>query len=241
MRIITFFITIILFVACKDNPKSNDYNPPINQKAAEPNPSINTLNKLNENIVWNDVKFKNFTFKLPSNFHLENSSSNYNRRVYIAEQEILGLSIDVADLPNGYENSVISDMITNLNDFGNSVNANNKRLFNDFQILSTRFSNLGNNESVEVTQTSTKVSGKNTPMIVKAHFAIANPYYLSITFSFPNNSFDGEQIINKIKNSFKFELTIKNETNEISAKNSSQPNLNESQDWILQKLNKYLI
>jgi hypothetical protein len=244
MKNVTFILILLLgFLSCKDNQNSDGYNPPINHESVESNqsPSENTLTEVKENIVWNDVAIKNFTFKLPSNFHLDNNSSNSKKKVYITEKEFLGLSIDIENLPAGYENSVISDMITNLNDFGNSINQDNNRHFKDFKLLNSEFTSLGNNESVEVTQISTKVSGENISMIVKANFTIANPYYLSITFFYPGNSFEGEQIINKVKKSFKFEIPKNRESSRVENQSTKQPSLKESQQWLVEKLSKNII
>lgn len=242
MKIFTFSLALLLFIACKDNQSSNVHNPPVNQEPkSNQSSSIYGLDNAKEDIVWNEVTIKNFTFKLPSNFRLDNNNSNYNKKVYIAEQETLGLSIDIADLPNGYENSVVSDMVTNLNDFGNSINQENNRHFNDFKLLNSKFTNLGNNSSVEVTQTSTKVSGKNISMIVKAYFTIANPYYFSITFSYPGNSFEGEQIINKIKDSFKFDIPQNRNESTTQIEQTNQPSLSESSEWLVNKLSDNLV
>jgi hypothetical protein len=59
------------------------------------------------------------------------------------------------------------------------------------------------------------VSGENISIIVKANFLIANPYYLSMTFFYPGNSFEGEQIINKVKRSFKFEIPKNRESSRV--------------------------
>ena len=94
MKNATFVLILLLgFLSCKDNQNSDGYNQPINHEAVESNQSSseNTLREVKENIVWNDVAIKNFTFKLPSNFHLDNNSSNYKKKVYVTEKETLGL------------------------------------------------------------------------------------------------------------------------------------------------------
>ena len=244
-------ISVLFFLSlfgCKENPKTEKYtNEKVNNTSTynTTNKSeINTPEKVEEKIIWEVKKIGNFTFNLPSNFNLESSLSNYNKKVYIADNETLGLTIDIADLPNGYENSTITEMIPNLNDFGNSINQDNKKYFDDFRLINTKYSYLGNVESVEVSQSSKKVSGKNIAMSVKAYFVISNPYYCSITFSYPKNSYQGEQTIEKIKKSFKFEVQKNNSQSQIRQnpnQNSNEPSLKESQDWLLSKLNKYLI
>ena len=226
MKTITISLSIILFIACNNNENSSESGQSATKKKVQ-----------KENIVWKNVTVKNLTFQLPSNFSLNEGSSSFNKKVYVAEKETLGLSIDIENLPNGYENSSISDMVSSPSNFGFSINQDNKNLFNDFKLINSEFTYLGNNESLEITQTSKKVSGKNISMIVKAHFTIADPYYLSITFSYPSNSFDGEQTINKIMKSFKFKRPKNKEPSQIS----NQPNLQESKEWLVNKLSKKII
>jgi len=245
MRTTILLLTLFILFACKDNTKPVQYKSESSKSTSNLNNTSNsTSSQIKEPITWRTVKEKNFTFSLPSNFTLENNLSNFNKKVYTANDETLGLTIDIDNLPNGYENSVITEMIPNLNDFGNSINQDNKRHFDDFKLLNTKKSNIGNKESIEVIQTSTKVSGKNTSMIVQAHFIITNPYYCSITFSYPGNSFQGEQTIEKIKNSFKFESSKTNEqipTYQTESQKTNQPTLKESQEWLVNKLSDNLV
>lgn len=247
MKLMIYILLFITLLGCKENQKAEKYDSQTTNASTYTKPKeseISAPKTIEEKIVWDTKKAGNFTFSLPSNFNLESNLSSYNKKVYIADNETLGLTVDIANLPSGYENSTIAGMIPNLNDFGSSINQDNRKYFDDFKLINTKYSYLGNVESVEVSQSSTKVSGKNKLMSVKAYFVISNPYYCSITFSYPKNSYQGEQTIERIKNSFKFESQKNNSQSNItnnSAQNTNQPSLKESQEWILSKLKKYLI
>lgn len=224
----------------------NTYENPYSNKTSNEN-EISVHKDLGEVIVWDTHKIENFTFSLPSNFYLERNLSNYYKKVYIEDKGTLGLTIDIANLPNENENSTISEMIPNLNDFGNSINLDNKRHFDDFKLINTKYSYLGNIEAVEVSQSSTKVSGKNVTMFVKTYFVISNPYYYSFTLTYPINSFSSESIVNKIETSFSFPKVVEknnyienekpDKLNEI--KNVKRPNVLDTKKWILDKFIAY--
>ena len=226
MKKITILLFIIFFISCSKN-----------KKTTENNISVSPKKNIQKDIVWKDFTIRNLSFQLPSNFVLNVTSSKVNKKVYLAEEENLGLTIDIENLPSGYENSKIHDIVSSPNDFGLSVNHDNKNLFNDFKLLSSEFSYIGNIESVLVTQSSTKISGSNISMLVKSHFTIASPYYYSITFTYPGNSYSGQKIINKIMKSFKFKDSIDKGTSDIII----QPNLKKSQEWLLNKLSSKII
>lgn len=251
MKSIILILFFLSFFGCRESKKTEKYNNDsiynTSIQSTTNTSETSTSKKIDEKIVWDTKKIGNFTFNLPNNFYLQINLSNYNKKVYICENEALGLTIDIADLPNGYENSAISEMILNLNDFGNSINRDNRQNFDDFRLINTKYSHLGNVESVEVSQSSTKVSGKNVAMIVKNHFVISNPYYCSITFSYPINSISSEGIIKKIETSFSFpEKVEKNNAIEIEKvdkgnemKNKNRPSIFDTKKWILDKFKAY--
>ena len=86
------------------------------------------------------------------------------------------------------------------------INVNLLKNFSDFRLIDYSFDMLGNIESFLVTQSSNQLSGKNISMIMKSYFVISSPYYYSISFSYPENSVDGEKIVEEIVDSFKFNL-----------------------------------
>jgi len=255
MKSIIYTLFLFSLFGCKEIQKTEKHNSDSTNITTSTNNTKNTIEKntpekIEEKIVWNTEKVRNFTFSLPSNFHFESNLSSYNKKVYIADNENLGITIDIADLPDGYENSRIREMIPNLNNFGNSINQENRRYFDDFRLISTKYSNLGNIESVEVSQLSTKVSGKNMEMSVKAYFVISSPFYCSITFSYPKSSYQGEKAIEKIKKSFSFPEIVEKrnpieveksenieKTNEI--KNVNRPSVLDTKKWILDKFKIY--
>ena len=228
MRTFKFFFALFLFISCKENypPNSSDLN--IKEEEIS---STTTENP--KDIVWKNQSLKNFSFQLPNDFQLEKNLSNASKQVYANDEETLGVTIDIADLPIHYTNKTIAQIIPDLHGFSKSINQGNKMNFNDFVLVSEDYSTLGNASSVEVLQTSTMVSGKNIPMLVKSQFVVAPPYYLSVTFLYPKNSFPQENLINKIENSFEFNIPKHSQEN--------QPSLEEAQNWLSDKLTSVAI
>lgn len=187
---------------------------------------------------WKTISLKNLSFDLPTSFQLQSAESNNNKKVFANKRDDLIVTIDIANLPRGYEQSDIYDLIPNISEFGETVNSDNRKLFSDFRLLSTTKSKLGNSNSILVSQSSRNVSGKNVSMIVKAYFTISNPNYFSVTFSYPENSYDGSNIINRIANSFRFGNNPS--TPKSNKSTSAEPGLIESQNWLIDKLSNYI-
>lgn len=193
-------------------------------------------------IGWKIKYFKNFSFEVPDNFVKQSHLSNSNREVYQSKNTGSTFTIDIAQIPIGYENSTIKAIVSNLNEFGKNVNQQNKNLFSDFKLINTEYSNLGNIESILVRQISTKISGIiNKSMVVNAHFILANPYYCTYTFSYPNSSSEEKQTLNRITSSFKFKNYHNKKIESVTSSNKSEPSLKESVDWLLSKLNNYVL
>lgn len=176
--LITLFTLIILFIGCKENTKYSNESYDIDANANISNSIEMSDEKKNKNDVWNTVELWNFKFKIPDNFQLANNLSNDKKKVYLMDEYNLGLTIDVESIPVGYENSKINDIIPNLIDFGNSINFDNKKYFDDFQLINTKHAILGNTESIMVIQSSTKVSGKKYSYECRSFFC----YIISLLF-----------------------------------------------------------
>ena len=163
--------------------------------------------------VWYDESFKNFSFKIPKNLNHVINLSNDNKQVYKNYDNNMGLTIDVGSLPEGYdENSTIKSLVNDVNTFGQSVNTQQRKNFNDFKLINSNYDMLGNMESIMVSQTSKNISeNKNVQMMVISQFVVSYPYYFSFTFSYPENSSSGMNTITKVMNSFKFENNQKSQ------------------------------
>jgi len=209
MRIYILLILSLLLFGCKEQPNQESMISK-SQKSITKQTSLSEKTEKPKPVTLLGKRFKNFSFDLPDNFELQENLSNSNKQVYINKNENILFTIDIEFLPNGFENQSIKDIIINLNEFGSSINQNNRLNFSDFKLLNTTYSDFGNTLSVFVSQLSTDISGsKNMEMMVDSHFVISEPYYCNFTFSYPNNSFSSQNIVSKIKNSFKFKETVK--------------------------------
>ncbi|MBP6755620.1 MAG: hypothetical protein KA210_05680, partial [Bacteroidia bacterium] len=154
---------------------------------------------------WIQKQYQNFSFSIPESMKMDKTLSNENQQVFIDNDTNIGITISHSLLPEGHENETISSLINgNTYQFALSVNENNKKNFSDFKLLDYDFDTLGNVESFLVTHSSTEVSGKNISMLVRSYFVISSPNYYSIVLSYPENSVNKEEIINKIADSFQF-------------------------------------
>jgi hypothetical protein len=202
-------------------------------------------------IDWIEKSFKNFNFEIPENWNLQASVSNYNKQVFLNSSDNIALTIDIGEIPEGYEDSNINNLITNQSQFANAINQNQKRNFQDFELIGYKFGTLGNTDSFIINQVSNDVSGiKNITMKVKSHFILSKPYYCSITFTYPQNSDNAPTLITKVENFFTFPkpkeiITTENKTsyekkNEESVKsNIDRPSEYETKKWILSKFKAY--
>lgn len=195
MKKVFYFLCVILLAYCKENPK------PL---LAENFSSTVTDYKKQVQNQWYVVELKNFKFKIPSHLKLDKNVSSSNKKVYRSKNDEIGLTIDFSLLPENYKNSEIGDIINNLDDFGTSINNENNRYFDDFKLMSTKNSYLGNKKSVVVNQTSSKISVSNSTSVVNSHFVISSPYYLSVSFFYPKNSYKDKQLFDEIEASFSF-------------------------------------
>lgn len=244
LYLLSITVTIyLLAISCLDNKHSTIEKPLINQ---DENP-LSTIEK--ERITWHEIKLNNITFSLPSNIQNNENLSNNQRKVYIANDETIGITIDFAPLPPDQSGSEISKIISDISSFGQSINEDNRRIFDDFRLINTYYSILGFKESIEVHQISTKISGQDIEMNVKANFIIASPNYYSITFTYPRSSISDEKIVEDIKKSFRFKTENKNSSNEladflekeITNKNSSENNIVSHKDVLHKRyLGKHL-
>lgn len=196
MKKVFYFLCVILLACCKENPK------PL---LAENFSSTVTDYVKHVQTQWYVVEFKNFKFKIPSHLKLVKNVSSSNKKVYRSKNDEIGLTIDISLLPEDYKNSEIGDIINNLDDFGTSITNENNRYFDDFKLINTKNSYLGNKKSVVVNQTSSKISESNTTSMVNSHFVISSPYYMSVSFFYPKNSYNGKQLFDEIGASFSFE------------------------------------
>ncbi len=139
---------------------------------------------------------------------LDENLSNENQQVIIDEVNNIGITISHSILPDGHENETINSLINGESrQFALSIYDENRKNFSDIKLTDYNFDMLGNAESFLVTQLSTELSGKNISMVMKSYFVISSPNYYSISLSYPENSIPEEEIINKIVDSFKFNVT----------------------------------
>ncbi len=249
MRISTLLIISLLLLSCKEQSNEKPIYSTAQQNITESTPPSTEVEKPKP-IEILEKNFKNFTFKVPNNFELQENVSNSNKQVYVNAQENIGFTIDVEYLPSGFENKSIRTVVVDLNEFGTSINQNNRLNFSDFKLLKTTYADLGNAESVLVNQLSTNISGsKNIEMKVDSYFVISDPYYCSITFSYPRNSISSKNTVAKIGNSFKFKEIVKQEVQPISTSKREdpvyekeeveRPSLFDTKQWILTKFKSY--
>lgn len=183
--------------------------------------SIDTTASLPEiSNLWIEKKYQNFSYSIPESMKLDVNQSNENQQVFKDENNDIGITISYSNLPQDNENETIRSLINNNNrQFAISIYEENKGNFSDIQLIDYDYDRLGNTESFLVTQTSTELSGKNIKMMMKSYFVISAPNYYSIIFSYPENSVNKEEIINKIADSFQFmdlDGTVSNEDNQVT-------------------------
>lgn len=164
----------------------------------DPNKKID-ISEEKDAITWHEIKLNNITFSLPSNIQNNENLTNNQRKVYISNDETIGITIDFAPLPPDQSANEISKIISDISSFGQSINEDNRRIIDDFRLVNTYYSKLGFKESIEVHQVSKKISGKDIEMNVKANFIISIPNYYSITFSYPRSSISDEKTVEQIK------------------------------------------
>lgn len=243
-------IFLILIFSCKDNTQDTD-----SVIVSDTSQKV-TANKQEEKIQikkidWIEKSFKNFNFKIPENWNLQTSVSNYNKQVFLNSSDNIALTIDIGEIPEGYENSSINNLINNQSQFANAINQNQKRNFQDFELIDSKFGTLGNTDSFIINQISNDVSGiKNITMKVKSHFVLSKPYYCSITFTYPRNSDNAPTLIDKVENSFTFPkpkeiITTINKTSyekkdeEFVKSNIDRPSVLDTKKLILDKFKSY--
>lgn len=203
IAIIVIFITIISNI---DNNRQN-INIETNEFEAD-TISVDTTASLPEiSGFWIEKKYQNFSYSIPESIKFKEDLSNENQQVFVDEDNNIGITISHSIIPQGNESETISTIIgNNQREFALGVNDEQIKNFSDFRLIDYSFDMLGNIESFLVTQSSNQLSGKNISMIMKSYFVISSPYYYSISFSYPENSVDGEKIVEKIVDSFKFNL-----------------------------------
>jgi hypothetical protein len=158
--------------------------------------------------LWIEKEYQNFSYSIPESMRLDENLSNENQQVIIDEVNNIGITISHSILPDGHENETINSLINGESrQFALSIYDENRKNFSDIKLTDYNFDMLGNAESFLVTQSSTELSGKNISMVMKSYFVISSPNYYSISLSYPENSIPEEEIINKIVDSFKFNVT----------------------------------
>lgn len=210
--IIGIIVIIVIFISMISN-NNNTQNTNIDNNEFEADTiSIDTTVSVPETSeFWIEKKYQNFIYSIPESMKLVENLSNDNQEVIIDEDNNIGITISHSILPEGNENETIRTLIgNNRHEFALSTNEENKKRFNDFQLIDYNFDMLGNVEAFLVTQSSTELSGKNISMIMKSYFVISSPNYYSISLSYPENSVSKEEIIKKIVDSFKF-TTVESE------------------------------
>lgn len=182
-----------------------------------------TLPEISE--FWIEKRYQNFSYSIPESMILVENLSNQSQQVIIDEDNNIGITISHSILPDGQENETMRTLISNnTREYALSTNDDNKKHFSDFQLTDYGFDMLGNSESFLVTQLSTEFSGKNISMVVKSYFVISSPNYYSITLSYPENSVYKEEVIKRIVDSFKFnvsEVEEYNKTSEVTSVNDN--------------------
>lgn len=201
------------------NERENNYNE--TEELEADTISIDTTASLPEiSNLWIEKKYQNLRYSIPESMKLEENQSNENQQVFIDENNDIGITISHSILPQDRENETIRSLINNNNrQFAISIYEENKRNFSDIQLIDYDYDRLGNTESFLVTQTSTELSGKNIKMMMKSYFVISAPNYYSIILSYPENSVNKEEIINKIADSFQFmdlDGTVSKEDNQVA-------------------------
>lgn len=200
---------IVIFITIISNIDNNRQNTNIDTNEFEADTiSVDTTASLPEiSGFWIEKKYQNFSYSIPESIKFKEDLSNENQQVFVDEDNNIGITISHSIIPLGNESETISTIIgNNQREFALGVNDEQIKNFSDFRLIDYSFDMLGNIESFLVTQSSNQLSGKNISMIMKSYFVISSPYYYSISFSYPENSVDGEKIVEEIVDSFKFNL-----------------------------------
>src|SRR5690606_14763330 len=179
-----------------------------NSKPSEA-PHISNVSNPDKDIIWKKYSVANFSFSLPNDFKYSTALSSSNQKVYMSESDkLVGFTIDFNELPNRNEGNSIRDFVTDIQDFGKSVNEGNKSRFDDFQLIEVKYSTLGNADAIEVNQTSKKYPDSNVEMMGNANFIVSNPYNCVETFSYPKHiNISTKEVIDKIKRSYEFSFS----------------------------------
>lgn len=157
-----------------------------------------------EDKIWLNKINIDYNFQLPENFSKNNNSTNDNFNLYVDEDLYLSISIASNDLDVDNQDMKIEQFADNLPEFARNFNSNNRKNFDDFELIDYEMSKLGNIKAIKITQSSRKVSGKNIEMKVVSFNVIANPKYYDITYSYPKDSLKYEKMFKKIEDSFEF-------------------------------------
>ena len=194
---------------------------------------IDTIATMIKEEEWEEHRFKNFSFQLPSNMKLQENLSNDTEKIFLDDKKNIGITINFGNLSSSQENSTIQSLVGDLDEFGLNINRDNKLNFKDFELESTQFDKLGNSESILVNQTSTLVSGvKNIKMKIMAQFVVTQALFYSFTFSYPENSQTAQETVLKIMDSFINDEVIESE------QNKSLDNSSISQNLVRYRINK---
>lgn len=157
--------------------------------------------KPSEDIKWNTNDFLNSRFQIPEKLILNEDNSSEHFKLYIDPVSNITMSIAADSLNNNYE-EVSKDSLAN---FANRINEGNKMNFKDFKLLDYKFSYLGNLKAIRIEQSSKEVSGiKNIEMIIVSYYVVSEPYYYSITFSYPTDDKSNLETFEQINKSFDF-------------------------------------
>lgn len=212
MKFLTLLSLFTIIVGCKDVPKE-EYTVESTYDLQNED-SILVNNNEQEPLSWKEETAGTIYFKTPENLNFKPNLSNDLNKIYTNEGELIGITINMANLPYTHINSSLKDVIPNLETFGKMINEDNKNIFDDCKLVSCKYSNLGELKSVEVIQTSTKISASNIPMFMDTYIIISYPLYYSIIFSYPQNS-KSKNTIEDIKRSFRLNEYSQKTTEEL--------------------------
>lgn len=225
---IGIILIVLLAMSLLSTYIQNSENTNINPNEFEADTiSIDTTASIPEiSEFWIEKKYQNFSFSIPESMKLIERQSNENLHVIVDEDNNIGITISHSILPDGQENETISSLINGESrQFALAANDENRKNFSDFQLIDYGFDMLGNAESFLVSQSSTKLSGKNISMIMKSYFVISSPNYYSISLSYPENSASKEEVLKIIVDSFKFNVSEVEEDNKTSEVTSVDDNV----------------
>lgn len=172
----------------------------------QPNIAIDTTESqiVKKETIWLNKINIDYNFKLPENFIQNNNLTNDNFKLYVDEDLYLSISIASNDLGADNQDKKIEQFADKLPEFAQNFNSNNRKNFDDFQLIDYEMSKLGNTKAIKITQSSKKVSGKNIEMKVVSYNLIANPKYYDVTYSYPKDSIKYDTMFKKIEKSFEF-------------------------------------